>query len=108
MVNSDKSSTIDCVPDTVAVSKLDKRFTVMNMIWLQQAWKTFRTQVDDDYNPKARFENDYSRLQGQIHDFQKFLPPEYRKMLDGGTAAWNFLSDMVRNGQLTKTHYFFY
>ena len=68
MVNSDKSSTIDCDPDTVAVSKLGKKFTVMNMIWLQQAQKTFRTQVEDDYNPKARFENDYSRLQGQIHD----------------------------------------
>ena len=106
MVNSDKSSTIDRDPDTVAVSKLGKKFTVMNMIWLRQARKTFRTQVDDDYNPKARFENEYSRLQGQIRDLRKFLPPEYCEMLDGGTAARNFLSDTVRNG--TKTHYFFY
>lgn len=77
----------------------------MNMIWLCQAQKTFKTQIDNEYNPKARFENNYSKLQDQIHSFHKFLPPEYCKMLDaGGTSAQNWLSDTVRNGQYMKTH----
>lgn len=77
----------------------------MNMIWLRQARETFKTQVDDEYNPKARFENNYSKLQGQIYSLCKFLPPEYHEMLDaGGTSARNWLSDTVRNDQYMKTH----
>ena len=91
---------------TVAVLKLGEKFTVINMIWLWQFQKTFRTWVDDDYDPKTSFENDYAKLQGQIHSLQKFLLPEYHEMLDGGTDAQNFLTNMVRNGQLKTCNFF--
>lgn len=73
----------------------------MNMIWLRQARETFSTRIDQNYDPKARFENDHSKLQGQVHALRKFLPLEYREMWDnGGTGARNWLSDTVSGQSL--------
>lgn len=92
-------------PDTVAVSRLGKKFTVMEMLWLRQSRETFHTRLDTDFDPKTRFENDKSKVQGQRQDLQECLLPEYCEMLDKRGPGRHWLSDTVSNSQTTTVNY---
>lgn len=99
-----KQKSVDDIrdPETVAVTRLGKKFTVMEMLWLQSARKTFRTIIDDGYNPAMRFENDISKIQGQLRALCGCLPNEYWVMLNEDGPAHNWVSDMVSAQILLK------
>lgn len=82
-------------PETAAISRLGKKFAVMEMIWLRKGRETFSTAIDDEYTAETRFENDARRIQGQIRAIRQSLPNEYWVMLEGGGSARNWLSDTV-------------
>lgn len=99
-----KQKSVDNIrdPETVAVTRLGKKFTVMEMLWLRSARKTFRTIIDDGYNPAMRFENDISKIQGQLRALRGCLPNEYWVMLNEDGPAHNWVSDTVSAQILLK------
>lgn len=58
-----------------------KMFTIMNLFWLHDEQKTFRTRVDEQYDHLQRFENLENKIQGQISDILDVLPSRYADIL---------------------------
>jgi hypothetical protein len=67
--------------DTEEVSMVAKMFTIMNLFWLHDEQKTFRTRVDEQYDHLQRFENLENKIQGQISDILDVLPSRYADIL---------------------------
>ena len=67
--------------DTEEVLMVAKMFTIMNLFWLHDEQKTFRTWVDEQYNHLQRFENLENKIQGQIADILDVLPSRYTDIL---------------------------
>jgi len=67
--------------DTEEVSMVAKMFTIMNLFWLHDEQKTFRTRVDEQYDDLQRFENLENKIQGQISDILDVLPSRYADIL---------------------------
>ncbi|KAJ7766859.1 hypothetical protein B0H16DRAFT_1791371 [Mycena metata] len=64
--------------DTKEVKNLAHKFTVMNLLWMRDLKCTFNTDVDEQYDPLARWENWESKVQGQLADLLEILPPKFR------------------------------
>jgi hypothetical protein len=60
-----------------AVALLGRQFVIMNLVWFRPTSGPFGCKVDEEYNPAQRFENDKSKLQGQLGDFADFLPKKF-------------------------------
>lgn len=63
--------------DEERVEDIGRAFTIMNLFWLTNPAKTFRTTLDTQYNPHERFENTDNKIQGQLVEIRAVLPIEY-------------------------------
>src|SRR6202167_5019350 len=59
----------------------------MKLFWLHDDRKTFRTQVDEQYDHLQRFENLESKIQGQIADILDVLPSRFADTMTNN-ATW--------------------
>jgi hypothetical protein len=75
------------------VTQLARKFTIMKLLWLRDDRTTFRTAINEQYDHLQRFENDASKIQGQLVDIMESLPPKYAVFLGGDDATW--LSQVV-------------
>lgn len=71
-----------------------RKFTVMNLFWLREDRRTFRTTVDEQYDHLQRFENLETKIQGQLAEILEVLPSQYASEVGNGTTA-TWLSQTV-------------
>lgn len=70
------------------VAQAAKKFTMMHLFWLHQDKSTFRCQPNEQYNPLERFENENTKVQGQLADLLEFLPSQYGDMILARDVTW--------------------
>ncbi|KII82986.1 hypothetical protein PLICRDRAFT_33148 [Plicaturopsis crispa FD-325 SS-3] len=82
-----KQKTHDDIPedDAAEISLLGKKFASVKLLWLRKENETFTEPCDDDYDAFARFENEATKVQGQIRDLLDVLPEN----------LWTRISDLV-------------
>ena len=70
------------------IAKAAKKFTIMHLFWLHQDKHTFRCKPNEQYDHLQRFENNDTKIQGQLADLLKFLPSTFTDMIHGDNVAW--------------------
>lgn len=74
--------------ETDEVAMLARKFTIMHLFWLHNDKQTFRTRLDEQFDPMEHFENQTNKVQGQLIDLLDFLPSTYADMVRDGEVSW--------------------
>lgn len=84
--------------ETSEIKRLAHKFVNTYAIWLREPSETFKTKVDNDFDPCERFEDDRNKIQGQLLDLIDLLPEKYH----GETLGSEWLIHTVRSSSFAR------
>ncbi|EGO30495.1 hypothetical protein SERLADRAFT_404637 [Serpula lacrymans var. lacrymans S7.9] len=63
------------------VKQLGQKYLLTSLLWMHDPITTFKTPLDDEYDPLFRFENTDKKVQGQLHGIHEIIPRELREII---------------------------